>query len=230
MRFVPPPPRRSAAAVYATLSAQFAAMAALVTFEAVRGRRLAEEIATLDGDPHSPGAQAVAGAATVFAVLLLLAAAATFAVALAYAVWLVRAAQANDPKTRVAGRVIAGWLIPGVNLVAPPLIVDHLWRGADPPPGRRARWLTLLTAWWLCSAAAFTLVVLRLPLTGPVTRGPSPQLTGFGPAELTAVALAALLCAATVREITRHQTFRTHPHRARPGTTTPRPIAFTTGK
>ncbi|GAA5054918.1 hypothetical protein HNP84_006125 [Thermocatellispora tengchongensis] len=204
MRFAPPPPHRAASAVRATLLAQVSALTALVVFEAVRGRDLAREIAALPGDPASPQAQAVAGAVTVFAVLVLLTVAATAAAAAAYAVWLTRAARANAPAARMAGAVAATWLLPPVNLVAPPLLLDRIWRGANPEGHGRRRWLALLTAWWLTSLIALALVVLRLPPLG--VPGLSGQgITGLGPAALVAVVIAARLCAATVQEITRLQ-------------------------
>ncbi|MCG5216334.1 DUF4328 domain-containing protein [Streptosporangium soli] len=208
MRLAPPPPRRSASAVYATLLAQLTAMTALVIFEAVRGSRLAVEITALGGDPDSPRAQAVVGAVTVFAILVLLTITTTCAAAATYLTWLVRAIQANDPFARPAGGVVAGWFVPVVNLVAPPLLVDRAWRDADPPADQRRRWLALLSAWWLCTLAAPVLIALRVPASA------ESALTGLGPADLSIVALAALLCAATVREVTRIQVVSTRPHRA----------------
>jgi hypothetical protein len=190
------------------LTVQLLAVGALVIFEAIRGRQLAREISVLGGDPDSPSAQAVVGAVTVFAVLVLLAVAVTFATAATYLTWLVRAMQANDPAARPASGVVAGWFVPVLNLVAPPMLVDRAWRGADPPADQRRRWLLLLAAWWASSLTAAALVVLRPP------SGTEPELTGFGLAELSAFGLAALFCAATVREITRIQLVSTRPRRA----------------
>ncbi|MEU7002474.1 DUF4328 domain-containing protein [Nonomuraea sp. NPDC046570] len=201
MRFTPSPPKRPAtAAVYLTLAAQLAAMTALVLFEEVRGRRLAAEIASLGGDPRSPGAEALVGAVTLFAVLMMLLVGTTVAASAAYLTWLVRVRQANS-RTATAAPVAAGWLIPGVNLIAPALLVDEVWRGAQPPLDRRHRWLALLGAWWLSWLTALSLVVVRLPLDAGAG-----ELTGLSGVELAATTVAALLCALTVREITRIQT------------------------
>src|SRR5690606_16775786 len=203
MRLARTPTQRSATAVYVSLLVQFAMLTAIVIFEAVRGRRLAEELAALGGDHRSPDAQALVGAASVFAVLLLMLLAATFAAAAYYAIWLTRAAGAGGGRSLPASRVLAGWLVPGVNLVAPPLIVDRVWRSAAPQPGGRRRWLVLLYAWWLSCLGALALV---LAPGGASTA--EAELTGLGPVELVARAVAAVLCAATVREITALRTAR----------------------
>jgi hypothetical protein len=91
--------------------------------------------------------------------------------------------------------VAGAWLIPGVNLVGPALLVHELWKGARPPSDRRERWLALVAAWWLSWLATLTLAVTGLARD-------SGGLTGAGLAQLTCLTLAALLCAATVREIT----------------------------
>ncbi|WP_449064483.1 DUF4328 domain-containing protein [Planomonospora algeriensis] len=92
--------------------------------------------------------------------------------------------------------------MPGLNLVAPPVLVDRLWRASRTPADHRASWLALLTAWWLSWLAALGLL-LRLFLS------PAPgvaDLTGIGPVELAAVTVSAVLCGAVVRRITRIQT------------------------
>lgn len=220
--------RRSAIAVYASLLIQFAAMTALVIFEAVRGGWLAEQVTALsddlgsltgrDGAPgslgarggalgfppvhgdalDSPAAQAVMGAAGLFAVLLMLLIGATLAAGWCYLLWLVRAAQMCDLSGRAVGRVLTAWLVPGVNLIAPPLVADRVRRDAGPPPG--PRWRALLWGWWLSSLAALALVLLPA--------GDTAGLTGLGLPELTATAVAAALCIATVHTITR---LHTHP-------------------
>ncbi|MBB4920206.1 DUF4328 domain-containing protein [Streptosporangium saharense] len=207
MRFVPPVPRRSATAVHAALAAQVLTVAALVVFEHVRGRRLAGEISALGGDPHAPGAQAVVGAVTVFAILVMLVAVAAFAGAAAYLTWLVQARQRVTRSWTPALPMLAAWLVPGVNLVVPPLLVHRLWRDSRPPADRRARWLALLAAWWLSWLATLAVAVARLPFGAP--HGDS-DLTGLGLADLAVVTLAALLCAATVRQITTVQTAAPH--------------------
>ncbi|WP_271220730.1 DUF4328 domain-containing protein [Streptosporangium carneum] len=182
-----------------TLSAQVVAIAALVVFEHARGKRLAREISALGGDPHAPGAQAVVGAVTLFAILIMLVVVTVVASAAAYLTWLVQARQSAAVPEPSASPVLAAWLLPGVNLVVPPVLVYRLWWASRPPSDRHGRWIALLVAWWLSWLAAVTLVVARLPL------GAAPgdsDLTGLGPVDLVAVALSALLCAATVRQIT----------------------------
>ncbi|WP_433242480.1 DUF4328 domain-containing protein [Streptosporangium sp. CA-135522] len=196
-------------AVYVSLSAQVTAVAALVVFEQVRGRRLAGEISALGGDPHASGAQALVGAVTVFAVLMLLVVATTITAAATYLTWLVQARRSAAPGAGAAP-ALAGWFLPAVNLVAPPMLVHRLWRACRPPANRRARWVALLTAWWLSWLATLALILVRLPLD---TAPGDTDLTGLGPTELAAVATSALLCAATVRWITRIQTAGARHHR-----------------
>ncbi|NUW35943.1 DUF4328 domain-containing protein [Nonomuraea sp. SMC257] len=195
VRYAQAPPTRAASAVYASLAAQILCLSALVTFELVRGRSLAAQLAAFDGRPRGAEAEAVVGAVTLFAVLILLLGVATIACAAAYTTWLVRARHVGH-RHAPSGPVAAAWLIPGVNLVAPVLLVDALWRGSLPPDGRRRRWLVLLAAWWASWLTTLALVTVRLPLE---TSG---GLTGVGVPELVALSVAALLCAATVREIT----------------------------
>lgn len=199
VRLAPSPPTRAASAVYVTLAAQLTSLSGLVIFEEARGRRLASQIAALGGDPRASGAEAVVGAVTVFAILIMLVVGTTVAAAAAYLTWLVRARQANS-RSAPPGPVFWGWLIPGINLLAPARLVDEVWRGAKPPFDRRGRWLALVGAWWVSWLAALALVADRLLLDN--TPG---DLTGFGVAELGVIAVAALLCAVTVRDITRIQ-------------------------
>lgn len=200
MRSIPSLQKRSASAVYFTLTTLVIATAALAVFEQARGRRLVLEISKLGGDPHAPGADAVFGAVTVFAILIMFFVAAAIAAVVAYLNWLLRARQYADRPTVVP--VLASWFVPVVNLVAPAVLVDRLWRASRPPADRRPRWRVLLAAWWLSWLAALTLVLVRL---WPGASQASTGLTDFGLTELTAVAIAALLCAATVRQITRFQ-------------------------
>ncbi|MEV7011358.1 DUF4328 domain-containing protein [Streptosporangium sp. NPDC051022] len=202
MRFVSPTPRRSAAAVHAALSTQVIAVAALVVFEHARGRRLAREISALGGDPHAAGAQAVVGAVTVFAILIMFVTVTAAASAAAYLTWLVQARRSATPPGTGRLPVLAAWLVPGVNLVAPPLLVHRLWWDSRPPADRHGRWVALLAAWWLSWLTTLALVAMRLPFGAAPG---DPNLTGLGPVELAAVAISALLCAATVRQITRIQ-------------------------
>ncbi|MEU8245844.1 DUF4328 domain-containing protein [Nonomuraea sp. NPDC048916] len=199
VRYAQAPPTKAASAVYVTLVAQVLSLGSLVIFEQIRGRRLAAQLAAFDGRPYGAEAEAVVGAVTVFAVLMMLVAGTTIAAAIAYATWLVRARQVND-RSAPSGPVAAALLVPGLNLVAPVVLVDEVWRGAHPPLDRRARWLALLGAWWVSWLATLALVVSRL-LFG----SSAGDLTGIGAPELTCLTLAALLCAATVRRITHIQ-------------------------
>ncbi|MEU7749487.1 DUF4328 domain-containing protein [Nonomuraea sp. NPDC049158] len=199
VRYAQAPPTRAASVVYVTLAAQVLSLGALVIFEQSRGHRLATQLAAFGGRPHGADAQAVVGAVTVFAVLMMLVAGTAIAAAAAYVTWLVRARQAND-RSAPTGPVAAAWLIPGVNLIAPPLLLDQVWRGTGPPGDRRPRWLALLAAWWLTWLAMLALVTIRLPLGSS-----SGDLTGIGLPELACATVSALLCAATVRDITRIQ-------------------------
>ncbi|GGS91854.1 hypothetical protein GCM10010156_57650 [Planobispora rosea] len=201
MRPLSPSRRRSASAVYAALAVQVLAVAALVVFEQVRGARLALEIAAFDADAQASGARAVAGAATVFALLILSAGAATISVIITYLLWLVRMRPGAGPAAPSVRSLLGGWFVPVVNLAAPPVLLDRLWQGCRPAEGRRSHWLALLAAWWLSWLAAIVLIV-RLPFSSHAATG----LTGLGPAELAAVALSAVLCAATVQQITGAQT------------------------
>ncbi|SDL97989.1 protein of unknown function [Nonomuraea maritima] len=189
-------PTRAASAVYVTLAAQVLSLCALVIFEQTRGRRLTAQLAAFGGRPQGADAEAVIGAVTVFAVLMMLVAGTSIAAAAAYVTWLVRARQAND-RSAATGPVAAAWLVPGVNLVAPAVLVDGVWRGARPPAGGRGRWLALLAGWWLSWLTMLALVTIRLPLS--TSDG---DLTGVGVPELVCAVVAALLCAATVRELT----------------------------
>ncbi|MDF5758688.1 DUF4328 domain-containing protein [Spongiactinospora sp. TRM90649] len=213
MRVATSPPQRAALAVYTALLAHVVALAALVAFEAIRGERLSRQLALLDAGADSPGRQALVGAVTVFAVLVLAVGATALAAACAYLTWLVRAMRASSPGARRAGGVLVSWLVPVLNLAVPPLLVDRVWRnarrGARRPATGRRRWLILLAAWWASWLGA-------LAVTASGFAG-LPGLTGIGFAHFAAFTLAALLCAATVREVSRLQAarFRPRPRRRR---------------
>lgn len=211
VRYTQASPARAACAVYVTLTAQVLSIGALVRFELSRGRRLAAELAAFGGRPQGADAEAVVGAVTTFAVLMMLVTGTTIAAAAAYVTWLVRARQAND-RSSATSPVAVAWLVPGLNLVAPAVLVDQVWRGARPPAGKRGRWLALLTAWWVAWLGMLALVTIRLPLDS--TEG---GLTGVGVPELACAVVAALLCAATVRELTRLQRAARSGHAAEPG-------------
>jgi hypothetical protein len=209
---------RAAAGVYAWLTLQVVAMAALVVFEEARGHRLAQQIAAFGGNPEAPGARQVAGAVTVFAILMMALTIATLAAGAAYLTWLRRAL----PGASRLG-LLAAWLVPPVNLVAPLVLAHRAWRDAGESGasrnsasrnggGRngiiwseagqrsgglgqenRARWLLLGACWWASWLVALFLVFVRPGHAG---------LTGAGLPQLGATIVAAILCAATVREIT----------------------------
>jgi hypothetical protein len=218
MRSTSSPVSRAAAGVYAWLALQVVAMAALVVFEEARGHRLAQQIAAFGGNPEAPGARQVAGAVTVFAILMMALTIATLAAGAAYLTWLRRAL----PGTSRLG-LVAAWLVPVVNLVAPLVLADRAWRDAGESgasrngasrngggrngiiwtdagqrsgrPGQesRTRWLLLGACWWASWLVALFLVFVRPGHAG---------LTGAGLPQLGATIVAAILCAATVREIT----------------------------
>lgn len=82
-------------------------------------------------------------------------------------IWLYRAAKNNEALGRQNPRLgpgwaIGGWFIPVANLVIPFIIMDDVWRGADPSiargdPGWR-RTSTLGAVWaWLVTAVIFTI-------------------------------------------------------------------------
>ncbi len=240
---------RAAAGVYAALAAQVVSVAALAVFEESRGSRLASQIAAFGGDPASPAARAVSGAATTFAVLLLALLTATVTAALAYLSWLRQVRPATPPVA-----LAAACLVPGVNLVVPLFLTDLAWREAPAPrhgrpadrarqadgsgstggtrttdgtgttggartgsglgggtggPAERTRWLVVLACWWVSWLAALGLV-----FAGPAREG----LTGLGTPQAAAVAVAALLCASAVREVTARHTGAGHGRAARPAT------------
>lgn len=199
MRFAQTPPTKAASAVYVALTAQVLSLAALVVFERMRGNSLAHQLAVYGGRPRGADADAVVGAVTVFAVLMMVLVCTTVAAACAYLTWLVRARQANN-RFAPAGPAVAAWLVPGVNLLAPVILLDEVWRGARPPLDRRHRWVALLGAWWVAWLAVLALFLVKLPLeTGKST------LTGVGPLELAVTVAAAVLCAFTVHDVTRIQ-------------------------
>ncbi|MFG1945475.1 DUF4328 domain-containing protein [Nonomuraea sp. NPDC048826] len=194
MRYAQAPPTKAANAVYVTLAAQVLALGSLVIFEQVRGRQLAAQLAEFGGRPSGADAEALVGAATTFAVLLLLTLATTVAAAAAHTTWLVRVRRRVAPAT-ARSAVAAAWLIPGVNLIAPAVLVYETWQAAGPPEeGRRSR-MALVTGWWLSLLTTLTVFTV-------VPSFDAGGLTGLGVLELTCLTLSAGLCAATVRRIT----------------------------
>ncbi|WP_062434807.1 hypothetical protein [Herbidospora daliensis] len=178
-------PQRSAFGVYAALTSQIASLAALVAFEELRGRDLALQIAAFGGDPKAPGAEAVIGDVTVFAVLVMAVVVTTIAAAATYLGWLASAARVRKLTATAA------WLIPVVNLVAPVLLADQAWR--ERAKESRLRWLVLVSAWWVAGLTTISLIVESATA--------HTNLTGLGLRELTAAGVTALLCAATIWEV-----------------------------
>ncbi|GGL06765.1 hypothetical protein Sme01_67120 [Sphaerisporangium melleum] len=192
MRYARSALSRSAAGVYLALAAQIATFACLVVFEEARGKQLARQVARLGGDPDAPGAKAVTGAMSWFAVLVLLVVATTVAAGCSYFAWLRRAG--------ATPRMIAiAWFVPVLNLAAPALLLHALRQDAGLREGRRRPWLVLLAVWWACCLAMVFLLIVRPPFAHAPHGG---TLTGLGPAELVVAVVAALLCAATVKEVT----------------------------
>ncbi|GAA3825603.1 hypothetical protein GCM10022226_52930 [Sphaerisporangium flaviroseum] len=192
MRFARSAVGRSAIGVYLALAAQIATLTCLVVFEEARGKLLAQQVAMLGDNPDAPGAEAVVGAVTWFAVLILLVVSATIAAGCSYFAWL-RQAGATPRMIAIA------WFVPVLNLAAPALLLHALRQEAGLRESRRRTWLAMIAAWWACWLAMVFLILIRLPVTH------SPQgrdLTGLGPSELAVAVIAALLCAATVREVT----------------------------
>ena len=93
-------------------------------------------------------------------------------------IWLYRAAKNNEALGRQNPRLgpgwaIGGWFIPVANLVIPFIIMDDVWRGADPSiargdPGWR-RSSTLGAIWaWLVTAVIFTIPSVIASSSGDV--------------------------------------------------------------
>jgi Domain of unknown function (DUF4328) len=59
---------------------------------------------------------------------------------------------------------VASWLIPGVNLLLPPLAMRELWRAGNPDVDdwRRSRTSPLLWLWWMLVLAGIALAVFAL--------------------------------------------------------------------
>jgi len=65
---------------------------------------------------------------------------------------------------------LAAWVVPGLNLLLPPLAMRELWRASNPdvPDLRRARTTPLLCLWWLLVLASVAVAAFALtPALGP---------------------------------------------------------------
>lgn len=105
--------------------------------------------------------------------------AAAVAAAVCWLVWQYRA-QANLRVLASGSKVLhplwvlPAWLVSPVNLVAPPLLIRHLWRNSDPESPELGRWGELLLwTWWAVVLVAD--VVGALALTAALKAHPTPQ-------------------------------------------------------
>src|SRR5262249_54007433 len=123
------------------------------------------------GDKESGGlvfdTKAVNDANALAASMIILSGLVALAIFVLLVIWLYRAAKNNEALGRMNPRLgpgwaIGGWLIPIANLVIPFIIMDDVWRGADPsvprgdPSWRRSSTLAAIWA-WLVTAGVFPL-------------------------------------------------------------------------
>jgi len=123
------------------------------------------------GDKESGGlvfdTKAVNDANALAASMIILSGLVALAIFVLLVIWLYRAAKNNEALGRMNPRLgpgwaIGGWLIPIANLVIPFIIMDDVWRGADPsvprgdPSWRRSSTLAAIWA-WLVTAVIFTI-------------------------------------------------------------------------
>ena len=111
--------------------------------------------------------KAVNDANSLAASMIILSGLVALAIFVLLVIWLYRAAKNNEALGRMNSRLgpgwaIGGWFIPFANLVIPFLIMNDVWRGADPsiprgdPNWRRSSTLAAIWA-WLVTAVIFTI-------------------------------------------------------------------------
>ena len=124
-------------------------------------------VGILDAGNRADNADNLVGAAVGILALV------SLAILVLFIIWMWRAAKNNEALGRLQPRLgpgwsIGGWFIPFANLVIPVLILQDLWRGADPaiargdPRWRTARGSGLVGWYW----AAFLLSLLRSGFVG----------------------------------------------------------------
>jgi hypothetical protein len=120
--------------------------------------------------------------------------------------WLWRAhQQAGAARRYRSGWVLAGWLLPLVNLWLPPRLIHDVWVGSAPHrPADRYRAAAIVAAWWISLLSAIGLAEL-FRTGGMDTLADARMAAQIGLAGAAAQALAATLCMAIVFHITRLQ-------------------------
>jgi hypothetical protein len=120
--------------------------------------------------------------------------------------WLWRAhRQAGAARRYAPGWVVAGWLLPVVNLWLPPRLIHDVWVGSAPHRRvDRHRVGFIVAAWWVSLLSAIGLAEL-FRAGGMETLADARLATQIGLAGAASQALAATLCMAIVFHITRLQ-------------------------
>jgi hypothetical protein len=120
--------------------------------------------------------------------------------------WLWRAhRQAGAARRYRPGWVVAGWLLPVVNLWLPPRLVHDVWVGSAPHRRvDRQRAAAIVVAWWVSLLSAVGLAQL-FRAAGMDTLADARFAAQVGLAGAAAQALAAALCMTIVFHITRLQ-------------------------
>lgn len=126
-----------------------------------------------------------------------------------YLAWLWRAfEQVSGPRPCAQGWVVAGWLIPVVNLWLPPTVVHAVWlNSSGHHPVERERATSVVTAWWVSLLSAITLIMLFAAI-GADSLAQARFSVHVAMAATATLALAAALCMVTVFRITRLQVHR----------------------